>query len=270
MKESIYIADQRLSITGGFQRGFTLIELSIVLVIIGLVVGGVLVGRDLIKAAELRKVVSEIESFQSAITTFKGKYRYYPGDCPNAEAIWGSDASCPNTPDNTVPKAQTCNGNGDGQVANMADITLRYERLRSWQHLANAGLIAGNFTGADAPVGGVANPVYGINAPRSAYSQSGWQFEYFGVWTGGGVWFANRDHGHAFILGGDSTLANQFTVDSQDAYRLDSKIDDGRPAYGKVVPTRRAPECISNATNSAIYNFAIVRGYCRLMIDSKL
>ncbi len=70
-------------------RGFTLIELSIVLVIIGLIVGGVLVGQDLIHAAALRAVISEKDRFSAAIYTFQGKYGYLPGDFPNASRCLG-------------------------------------------------------------------------------------------------------------------------------------------------------------------------------------
>src|SRR3954471_15989161 len=66
------------------QVGFTLIELSIVLVIIGLVVGGVLVGQDLIKAAQIRSAVSKIEKYNTAVHTFRTKYNALPGDIPNA------------------------------------------------------------------------------------------------------------------------------------------------------------------------------------------
>lgn len=68
------------------QAAFTLIELSIVLVIIGLIVGGVLVGRDLIKAAEARAEVSQIHAFSSATSAFRSKYGYLPGDIPVATA----------------------------------------------------------------------------------------------------------------------------------------------------------------------------------------
>src|ERR1700735_3583176 len=62
------------------ERGFTLIELSIVLVIIGLIVGGILVGQDLIKAAETRAQISQIEKYNSAVNTFRGKFGGLPGD----------------------------------------------------------------------------------------------------------------------------------------------------------------------------------------------
>jgi prepilin-type N-terminal cleavage/methylation domain-containing protein len=78
------------------QQGFTLIELSIVLVIIGLIVGGVLVGQDLIRAAAVRGQISQIEKYQTAVNTFRTKYDGLPGDLSNA-ANFGFQprGSCP-------------------------------------------------------------------------------------------------------------------------------------------------------------------------------
>jgi prepilin-type N-terminal cleavage/methylation domain-containing protein len=70
----------------GRMQGFTLIELSIVLVIIGLIVGGVLVGQDLIRAAEVRATISQIEKYNTAANTFLGKYGYLPGDIKDPDA----------------------------------------------------------------------------------------------------------------------------------------------------------------------------------------
>ncbi len=69
------------------QAGFTLIELSIVLVIIGLIVGGVLVGQDLIKAAEIRATISQYEKYNAAMNTFRTKYNGMPGDLSATQAI---------------------------------------------------------------------------------------------------------------------------------------------------------------------------------------
>ncbi|MGH9519815.1 MAG: type II secretion system protein, partial [Terriglobales bacterium] len=68
------------------QRGFTLIEMAIVLVIIGLIVGSVLAGQDLIRAAEVRATISQIEKYQTAVNTFYGKYGALPGDIKDPEA----------------------------------------------------------------------------------------------------------------------------------------------------------------------------------------
>ena len=68
------------------KKGFTLIEMSIVLVIIGLIIGGVLLGRDLISAAAVRAQIAQIEKYNAAVNTFKGKYGYLPGDIPDPYA----------------------------------------------------------------------------------------------------------------------------------------------------------------------------------------
>ncbi len=115
--------------TGTAQRGFTLIELSIVLVIIGLIVGGILTGRDLIRAAELRSVVSDLERFDTAFNTFRGKYDCIPGDCANATTFFGTDSlGCPSGGGPTG----TCNGNGDGLIW----WSSTNEIYRAWQQLA--------------------------------------------------------------------------------------------------------------------------------------
>ena len=71
---------------------FTLVELSIVLVIIGLLVGGVLSGKSLIRASELRAVASEFSYYKIAIGNFKDKYSALPGDMRNAVTYWGAAA----------------------------------------------------------------------------------------------------------------------------------------------------------------------------------
>lgn len=88
--------------------GFTLIEMSIVLVIIGLIVGGVLVGQSLIAAAGIRATITQIEKYNQAANTFTGKYGYLPGDIKDPGAsMFGF-----------LPRgSQPGQGNGDGVIA---------------------------------------------------------------------------------------------------------------------------------------------------------
>jgi prepilin-type N-terminal cleavage/methylation domain-containing protein len=110
------------------KQGFTLIELSIVLVIIGLLVGGILVGTDLIKAAEIRSVISQTKALNTAVLTFRIKYDQLPGDFNQATSFW------PNT----------YNGNGNGLIEANSD-PLPLEAINEWHQLAQAGLIPGDF-----------------------------------------------------------------------------------------------------------------------------
>lgn len=71
------------------RKGFTLIELAVVLVIIGLVAGGVLAGRSLIEGAQLRDQLRQMEELESQINSFRGKYGCLPGDCSNAASLLG-------------------------------------------------------------------------------------------------------------------------------------------------------------------------------------
>ena len=165
------------------QSAFSLVELSIVLVILGLLTGGIVGGQSLIRAAELRSISTDLSSYQTAINMFKDKYFAMPGDMPNALLFWPADtnANCTNgTGTDQTPKLQTCNGNGNGHI----DGTQNDEAWRVWQHLSNAGLIAGQFSGhrsnsTDVNIfgGGTAcgcfNARSGVNVPTTKFANVG-------------------------------------------------------------------------------------------------
>ena len=71
------------------KKAFSLVELSIVLVILGLLVGGILSGQSLIRAAQLRSVTADYTRFVTAVNTFRDKYFALPGDMTNAQSVWG-------------------------------------------------------------------------------------------------------------------------------------------------------------------------------------
>lgn len=96
-------------------------ELSIVLVILGLLTGGILAGQLLIRAAELRSVTTEYNRYVTAVQSFRDKYFALPGDMNNAAAFWGAaDGSTGNTAacvTTASTSTATCNGDGNGIVS---------------------------------------------------------------------------------------------------------------------------------------------------------
>jgi prepilin-type N-terminal cleavage/methylation domain-containing protein len=110
------------------EQGFTLIEIAIVLVIIGLLLGGVLKGQELITGARVRNLIGQQDGIKAAYFGFLDRYRALPGDYKNAQA----------TIQNT-----TKDGDGDGQIETGA---ANNEATLAWEHLARAGFINGSYT----------------------------------------------------------------------------------------------------------------------------
>ncbi len=244
-------------------RGFTLIEMSIVLVIVGLIIGGILMGNTMIKSAEYRAQVSDIEKLKAAINTFKLKYNCLPGDCAYATQLFGGASQ---------PQAVT-NGNGDGKIA-----------------MSNAGTYpstAGNPTPGDTNFGWApANPSGGANHtewtdvfdhlaaagmwPIAQYNEypnmatavypdvicPGLRFKTYGspsdiaaVVVPGCMnvgyvpgynisGYSNIVDGHKIALGaygGTGQLLGSAGLNPWEAFTIDAKIDDGMPFTGRAV-----------------------------------
>lgn len=112
------------------QKGFTLIELAIVLVIIGLLIGGILAGRSIISSAKVSKMVKELGQHEVAVNNFYTNYRYYPGDAPMF--------SPPGNATNDLLYA----GNGNLTPCSAAEPgSANYEPRQSWFHLSQAGMV---------------------------------------------------------------------------------------------------------------------------------
>jgi hypothetical protein len=142
-----------------------------VLIIIGLIVGGVLAGQTLIRTAELQSVVSQLQKYTTAVYTFETKYNNeLPGDMPDATSLWGATADCSQHGAQGAGP-QTCDGNDNMQV----DPGTR-EMYLFWQHLSNAGVIEGGYSGAYGPAGGAWDDVLGVNVPTTRISGYGVEF----------------------------------------------------------------------------------------------
>lgn len=247
------------------ETGFSLVELSIVLVILGLLTGGILSGQSLIRAAEIRSVSADAQRYIAAMYSFRDRYQALPGDMRNAVKFWGAqagstadgvDATCRDLATGATGK-ETCNGDGNGVV--LAVGTSYFEHFRYWQHLANAGLIEGTYSGIRGP-NHAAHALFGTNTPQSRISpQAGFAIRYGTAGTGQ-TWLDQT--GNYMTIGeainGASWDGDLPAVRSEEAWNIDQKMDDGRPAYGRVrgQPMSYRVECTTADDKSAEYKVA--------------
>ena len=213
-------------------QGFTLIEIAIVLVIIGLLLGGVLKGQELITSARVRNLISQQDGIKAAFFGFQDRFRALPGDYTAATTnINGAGG----------------NGNGNGQIetaGTVVNASKPQEDVLTWDHLSRAGFINGSYTFAAAPTD---NPPSNPKNPYSIYLQL--------------VYDANWGAVGNAIVKHNLKTGNQIPVDI--LAEVDRKIDDGLPynggfqfsAYfpvGSTAPavgaTSIAPNCVNTAT----------------------
>jgi len=115
--------------SAGSAQGFTLVELAIVLVIIGLLLGAVLKGQELINSAKIKNVANQYKSLLAAVYGYQDKYGYLPGDDPQATSRLWATGSC-----------WTTNGDGNGNIVGN-------EYYSAPKHLSCSGFISGSYNG---------------------------------------------------------------------------------------------------------------------------
>lgn len=249
--------------------GFSLVELSIVLVILGLLVGGVLSGQSLIRAAELRAATSEYSRYYSATQSFRDKYFAIPGDMNNATRFWGNlgGTGCVNNAATAAVATGTCDGNGDGNVGIPAAAASQTgEEFQFWRQLALAGLIEGSYSGV-AGSAGDEDSLLGTNVPKSKMSNGGWSA--WGNQTSfGDAQTYTANYGNMFEFGAKVSVSRTFgpLLRPEEAWNIDTKLDDGKPGTGQVIAREvgnfsgaAATKCTTSNSNTdyaGLYNLS--------------
>lgn len=233
------------------QAGFSLVELAIVLLIIGLIVGGVLKGQDLIHSARLNDVQTTLNEVRAATNTFQDKYVAFPGDFDEPEMI-----------DSDLFNNDQHGGNGDGRL-DSGNSWHTGEHALFWAHLAGANLISGvDPTAARNNLGDAGNPSNALEASIGGYYTIG---------------FANpNDTVSDFPDGPDhwvrvatdarprnSTGAGVFSA--VDLRSIDLKADDGRSTDGDILGNGDgSPNCRDGDGYEATEDSSACTGWFRL------
>lgn len=251
-------------------RGFTLLELAVVLVVIGLVTGSIFVGRDLIRASGINSTVAQLNKFNSAAYAFQSKYGYLPGDIPGTKAytfnlyyITGSLAGaigCGDANDiiegwNTTPWVGGANFAG--------------EVVMFFLHLSQAGLIDGMYGagGAHVTISGATTTggSYSGGQPPTVTSNSTYVNEILPA--------AKLGNGNFFTVGSSATInyyiltgVNQVKASADlvstnnitpvEAVMMDKKIDDGLPGSGTVFALDTVTTPISSGNGTEVTNMS--------------
>lgn len=276
------------------RAGFTLVELSVVLVIISLLVGSIIAGTTLIRAARIKSITSDKEAYQNAILAFRDKYNALPGDMANATDIWGyatgatgpitsvKNDACEALTSPSTTKG-TCNGNGNDIIYEHQG-EYNHEQYRVWQHLSNAGMIEGSYSGViDCPFTDSFCARPGVNTPVSAVPDATWFIlnpsgEPAGRLTSTALW-TNQIDKHLLFFGGTivsnygTAASNPFqpVLSPAEAWSIDDKFDDAFPGRGKIRAIANtvgtefstvAPVCVDTVTNK--YNLIKTSQECTL------
>ena len=186
------------------QSGFTLVEIAIVLVIIGLLLGGVLKGQELINSAKIKNVANDLNGISTAVYAYQDRFKALPGDDLSAGGATGRWTTSFSGNGNT-----TIEGAFNADAAALVFAAGTAETLKFWQHLRLAG-----FVGGDPNTGQPINAVGGIT----------------GVQSGAGNQTVATD-GTQGLAG---LVVCQTNILGKIAESLDNQLDDGRANGGAV------------------------------------
>lgn len=207
------------------QKGFTLVELAISLMIIGLLIAGILKGSEIIDNARNVQLTRQLKGYETAVAAFRSMYEALPGDMLlPAEKLPGCTAApCSTEGDgNDLLGPHTV---AAGKIYGMTDLVLG-ELRNFWVHLSKASLIKG----VDANYNGGYSGNAGVELPEGPHTNSVVSvFRYSSATWGDTV---NFIPGNYYVV--RSIEDDEAVLSPASAFYVDSKLDDGEAASGNI------------------------------------
>ncbi len=203
------------------QRGFTLIEMSIVLVIIGLIIGGILKGQEIIESSRQKNVITQLDSIKASVNTFADKFNALPGDYGLASTR--INAALTDGDDSGIIGSTNANA-----AALAGETGVAGENLEFWNQLAGAELVSGTTLNGTATGFGDGNALPAVAVPGAGMT----------------VAFGTHEHGqnnrqthwvriHKGVDGATDAAADG-AFSGKRMFEIDLKLDDGSGREGVV------------------------------------
>ncbi|MDA0782389.1 MAG: hypothetical protein PQ612_10610 [Rickettsiales bacterium] len=217
-----------MNFTKKYSKGFSLVEMSVVLVSIGIIIVAIIGNNKFVNNTKINKIISNVDQFAGAIEKFEKEYGSLPGDIANVTALGADNSS---------------RGNGNGVIDSAS------EALNVWYHLSLSGLIEGDYDGTSALVPGTGTPMADIEG-------AGYKVKVASTIVARNV----PEQAIAIEIAGYGTTDNLPIITAEDAKSIDEKVDDGNPNTGVILA-----EGDGNCINGSEYNVSEETASCRLI-----
>jgi len=210
------------------QSGFTLVEIAIVLVIIGLLLGGILKGQEMITQARIKNVANDFNGITAAYFSYQDRYKAAPGDDGQAQPRWGANFGGANGNQDGLVGAAGAGYNGTAMVPKAVPnpsataVTAAEENTNFWQHLRISGFVAGPNQGT----GSTTQPTNAVGGM-------------IGIQTGG--------------LGLNGLIVCSANIPDKIATAVDTQLDDQRSNAGSLRGQLQAAPNPATGTAAANY-----------------
>jgi prepilin-type N-terminal cleavage/methylation domain-containing protein len=228
-------------------QAFSLLELAIALIIIGLLIGAIAGLHSYTRNARITTMMSEGQVLISAFNQFQTRYKAPPGDFINANGVW--------------PGAG--NGDGNGLIrATGAAPGNRDEWFYTFQHLGLSGFIQGSYTGATTGGPGTYSAKIGTNVPGTSIDKSAFLFDHPDATDGfvsGDPLYFDGTYGNLLRVAGlndnATSIPDQPFISGKQALQIDDKYDDGKPGLGNIMAPKASAlaNCASSDIATAAY-----------------